>query len=335
MAKHQRYLAGETWSDPNSPAPKPTKPARKPKSTAAKKRKLTTETSDKPSKAKKSKYGFVSKKRTLKSVAASVAEDAPAKEPHVDAEDVDMQKALEEILKSIYDVPRGPLLPVVIKEPESEKYQSLPEVPGKGKAKSDSEEESEKVVPGADAGSQGEGQARTDPGQVGPDPGNAGANEQPMSSHVVHAGSDRKHMDLDVVDVSPQPSTEQMDEGDKPSKADNNKANAETKVESTVYVTIQQDMSSIPPMTSPIIDLTSRPESPKVHRQLKATATETTTTTITTTLPPPPYQQQSTAEAMMMKHIGELKHIMANLIQKNKGLEERLDSHGARLYTLE
>nr|GFB34320.1 hypothetical protein [Tanacetum cinerariifolium] len=39
--------------------------------------------------------------------------------------------------------------------------------------------------------------------------------------------------------------------------------------------------------------------------------------------------------AMMMKRIGELEHIMANLIQKNKGLEERLDKHGAHLYTLE
>nr|GEV04379.1 hypothetical protein [Tanacetum cinerariifolium] len=38
---------------------------------------------------------------------------------------------------------------------------------------------------------------------------------------------------------------------------------------------------------------------------------------------------------MMMKRIGELEHIMANLIQENKGLDERLDSHGARLYTLE
>nr|GEU63231.1 hypothetical protein [Tanacetum cinerariifolium] len=92
-------------------------------------------------------------------------------------------------------------------------------------------------------------------------------------------------------------------------------------------------MSLIPPMKSSIIDLTLRPESPKVHQQFKATATETTTKT--TTLPPPPYQQQSTAEAMMMKRIDELEHIMANLIQENKGLEERLEKHGARLYTLE
>nr|GEY93896.1 histone deacetylase 14 [Tanacetum cinerariifolium] len=411
VAKHQRYLAGETGSDPDSPTSKPTKPTRKPKSTApkapsrpsvlkpvtsaqpepksapaktqGKKRKPTTEMSEKPSKATKSRHGF---------------------------------RALEESLKSMYDVPRGPLPPVVIREPEFGKYQPLSKVPRKGKAKVAEEQVSHDllnlqkpkrkspmdqyifqrhtstptVVHGANVRGQGEGQAGPDPGaqakgqagpdpsaqdegqagsnpdeqserQAGPDPGNAEADEQPMPSPVVHAGSDRKHMDLDVADVSPQPSTEQMDEGgsasssgtisslqhltkdlsfgdllfsDKPSEADHDKATVETEAESMVSVTIQQDMSSIPPMTSPIIDLTSRPESPKVH-QLKATATETTTTTTTTTLPPPPYQQQSTAKAMMMKRIGKLEHIIANLIQENKGLEQRLDSHGARLYTLE
>nr|GEW70376.1 hypothetical protein [Tanacetum cinerariifolium] len=38
---------------------------------------------------------------------------------------------------------------------------------------------------------------------------------------------------------------------------------------------------------------------------------------------------------MMVKRIGELEHIMANLIQVNKDIEERLDKHGARLYMLE
>nr|GEW13944.1 hypothetical protein [Tanacetum cinerariifolium] len=184
----------------------------------------------------------------------------------------------------------------------------------------DSEEESEEDVPGADAGGQGKGQAGQDPGaqaegQAGPDP-------------------DRKHIDLDVTDVLTQPPPEQMDEGDKPSKANNEKATAETKAKSMVSVTIQQYMSSIPPMTTPIIDLTSRPESPKVHQQLKATAIETTTTT-TTILPPLSRQQQSTTDAMMMKRISDLEHIIENLIQENKKLEQRLDSHGARLYTLE
>nr|GFA45878.1 hypothetical protein [Tanacetum cinerariifolium] len=118
---------------------------------------------------------------------------------------------------------------------------------------------------------------------------------------------------------------------DKPSKANNEQTTAETEAESMVSVTIQQDMSVIPPMTTPIIDLTSRPDSPNVHRLLKATATETTITTH----PPPPQPQQSTTNFMLMKRISELEHIMANLIQDNKHLEERLDSHRARLYTLE
>nr|GFD23521.1 hypothetical protein [Tanacetum cinerariifolium] len=181
-------------------------PTSAPAEAQGKKRKLTTETSDKPSRATKSRYSAVSKIHkpisTLKSVAESVAEDVPAKEPHVDTEEADLQRALEESLKSMHDVPRGPLLPVVIREHEPGKYQPLPEVPGKGKAKvteeqvahdllslqkpkkksladqyifqrrtsthtgssrhdessyaelkqSNSEEESEKVVPGADAG---------------------------------------------------------------------------------------------------------------------------------------------------------------------------------------
>nr|GEW62455.1 hypothetical protein [Tanacetum cinerariifolium] len=412
VAKHRRYLVDETLSAKDSPTPKPTKPARKPKSIASKapprpsvstlvtsaqlaptsapakpqdkKRKKATDTSDKPTKAKKFKYSDVSKVRkprsSLKSVAASEAEDVPAMEP------------------------QGSAPTVVIRELESGKYQPLPKVPGKGKAKVTKEqvahdllslqklkkkspvdqyifqrctftttgssrhdepsyaeleqskcEETKKGVLGADEVGQGDnkgqagpdpGQARSNPdetseGQAGPDPGNAGAEVQSIPSPMVYAGLDYEYMDLDVADVPPQPSTEQLDEGDKPSEADNNKATAKTEVESMVSVTIQQDMSTItpsmwtiPPMMSPIIDPTSKPESPKVQQHFKATTIETTTTT-TATPPPPIAQQQSITEAMMMKRIGELEHIMANLIQLNKEMEERLDKHGARLYTLE
>nr|GEV09840.1 hypothetical protein [Tanacetum cinerariifolium] len=53
---------------------------------------------------------------------------------------------------------------------------------------------------------------------------------------------------------------------DKPLDIDKN---AETKVESMVNVSIQQALSSISLMTSPIIDLTTRPESPKLFKALK------------------------------------------------------------------
>nr|GEZ03302.1 E-beta-farnesene synthase [Tanacetum cinerariifolium] len=435
---------------------KPTQPTRKPKTTAPKapsrpsvsipvrsaqpaptsapakpqekKRKQATETSDKPPKEKKSKHGWVSKKRSQKNVEASKTTEVPTVEPQVADEDAEYQKVLQEIMKDAYALPRGMLPPVVIREPESGKYQPLPEVLGKGKAKvteeqvahdllslqkhkktsptdqyifqrrvfeptgssghdespyallgqSDSEEESEKTgsdagaqaedQTGSDAGAQAEGQAGSNPdetsegqarsnpdetseGQARPDPGDTEAKVQSIPSPVVYAGSDREHMDLDVADVSPQPSTEKLDEGftamaylkiqenlklavEEQRQTFRHRQNAETKVESMVNVTIQQALSLISLMTSPIIDLTSRSESPKEHKQLKATTTNTTTTT-TTTLPPPQASQQSTTEAMMVKRIGELEHIMADLIQVNKGMEERLDSHGSRLFTLE
>ncbi|GKA66449.1 monodehydroascorbate reductase [Tanacetum coccineum] len=160
VAKHQRYLAGEEVSDPDSPAPKPakaTKPkaskqskplapkaaTKKPKPAPAKpqekKRKLVTETSEAPSPAKRSKAGKVVKKRTKKSslqlVDEFVDEGVPENEPRIGDEEADLQKAVEESLKEFHSARQGPLPPVVIREPESGKFQPLPEVQGKGKEK--------------------------------------------------------------------------------------------------------------------------------------------------------------------------------------------------------
>nr|GEW89779.1 hypothetical protein [Tanacetum cinerariifolium] len=141
VAKHQRYITGETGSDPDSPAPKPTKTAKKSKPTApktqGKKRKLVTEISNKPSQARKSRPGLVSKRckpiSSLRLVDESVAKEIPEKEPRVDDEEANVQRALEESLKIMYDVPWGLLPPVVIRKPEFGKYQPLLEVSGKGK----------------------------------------------------------------------------------------------------------------------------------------------------------------------------------------------------------
>nr|GFD25081.1 histone deacetylase 14 [Tanacetum cinerariifolium] len=43
----------------------------------------------------------------------------PAEEPQVAEEDADFQKAVKESMKDAYALPKGPLPPVVIKEPES------------------------------------------------------------------------------------------------------------------------------------------------------------------------------------------------------------------------
>ncbi|GKB54167.1 hypothetical protein Tco_0904920 [Tanacetum coccineum] len=63
--------------------------------------------------------------------------------------------------------------------------------------------------------------------------------------------------------------------------------------------------------------------------------TTATTTTSITTLPLPPQPQQSTTDSILIKRIGELEQHMADLIQDNLALEERMDKHGSRLYKLE
>ncbi|GJU35987.1 hypothetical protein Tco_1184341 [Tanacetum coccineum] len=91
------------------------------------------------------------------------------------------------------------------------------------------------------------------------------------------------------------------------------KSNTEAEVQSMVTVPIHQDTSSVPLMTTPL----------------------TAITTTTSLLPPPPQPQQSTADLILIRRIGELKQHMADLIQSNLALEERLDKHGSRLYKLE
>nr|GEV20845.1 hypothetical protein [Tanacetum cinerariifolium] len=246
----------------SSQQPKP-KPA--PAKSKGKKRKLVTETSNKPSPSRRSKPGLVTKRRkptsSLRSVDESVDEGIPEMEPRFDDEEADVQRVLEESLKTIYDAPRGSLPPVVIREPESGKYQPLPEkkspadqfifqrrtftpTGSSGHDESsllyaergliESEVESDEDVPGIDTGV--------------PDEGQAGLNPDLIFGDLFF--------------------------NDKPSEADNEKTTAETKAESMVSVTIQQDTSSIPPMTTPIIDLTSRPDSPNVSKAVDEIVTD-------------------------------------------------------------
>nr|GEX69309.1 retrovirus-related Pol polyprotein from transposon TNT 1-94 [Tanacetum cinerariifolium] len=133
VAKHQIYLVGETGSDPDSRAPKPTKTTKKSKPSAPKAdpRPLVSKSASSQQPEPKPALAKTQGKKLDK----SVAEGIPKKEPRVDDEEADVQRALEESLKSIYDAPWGPLPPV----------------------------ESDEDVPGIDVGVQGEGQAGPNP----------------------------------------------------------------------------------------------------------------------------------------------------------------------------
>ncbi|GJZ42433.1 hypothetical protein Tco_0589319 [Tanacetum coccineum] len=507
VTKHQRDIAGEELSDPESPAPKPTKPIKqtKPKATEQqtvskiktkkskhtpakpkeKKRKPVSESSEDHPLAKRAKAGKVVKKRTAKSskrlVDEFVDEGVPAAKPSLeDTEEAILQKVLQESLTDAYPTQRGPLPPVVIREPDTGKLQPLPEVPGKGKEKvgeeqaaqvllnlqtpkkkssteqyifqrrsqlptvtagreessslyaelglSGSDTESDEKMPsvgksgnqdggqaGSDPGTRDEGQAGSDPGtrdegqagsnpgtldegQAGSDPGTrdegqAGPNPDdiniaeslPLPTPSVLAGPNLELSDVEITGPSSQPQPEHMDEGftasaypdvhknlkltvdeqvipeepvsstgtlsslqhlakdfsfgdqflnDKPSEADNEKTTADTEAESMASVTIQQDTSITPPMTSPVIDLVSRPHSPNVHWPLPTT-TITTAATTTTTLPLPPQLQQGSSESLLIKRMGELEQLIADRVEENQALESRLEKQGGRIRKLE
>ncbi|GJR82017.1 hypothetical protein Tco_0152802 [Tanacetum coccineum] len=126
---------------------------------------------------------------------------------------------------------------------------------------------------------------------------------------------------------------------EKPQEEEPKKTNTESEVQSMVTVLIHQDTSSVPLMTSPVINLTvSHPVFTTIRAPLPTSTTTVTTTTTTTTTslpPPPPQPQQSTTDPILVRCIGELEQHMADLVQRNLALEKRLDKHGSRLYKLE
>ncbi|GJW11948.1 retrovirus-related pol polyprotein from transposon TNT 1-94 [Tanacetum coccineum] len=343
--------------------------------TKVKKRKLVKESSEAPSPAKRTKAGKVIKKRTQKSslqlVDEFVDEGVPVNDPRFGDEEADLQKAVEESLKDVHAAHQGPLPPVVIREPESGKFQPLPEVQGKGKEKvgeeqaaqvllnlqtpkkkspadqyvfqrrssaptepsghdessslyaelglTDSETDSDEEVPGIDAGDQDEGQAGPNPGiqdegQAGSNPGDA-AVSQPQPSHVVHAGPNLEHMDVEnlklptkdqvrleepVSSARTLSSLQNLDKEfnftnqfleEKSPKDEPEKTSTESEVQSMVTVPIHQDTSYVPLMTTPFIDLTvSQPVSTMVQAPLPTSTTTVIAITTTTSLLPPPTQ---------------------------------------------
>ncbi|GJW56996.1 hypothetical protein Tco_0103727 [Tanacetum coccineum] len=350
VAKHQRYLAGEDVSDPDSPAPKPTKGA-KPKTT---KKPTSTQQTKPKTKHSIAKTIKVSNKKTLQLRDKFIDEVVPVTEPKVDDEEAIVQKVLEESMKDAYLSHRGPLPPVVFREPDSGKLQPLPEVQGKGKEMVGEEQAAQVLLnlqtpkkknPAeqfifqrrtclTDSGTKSDEEVSPkmsaqgqEEGQGGTNPGDAGMSQTP-SSHVVHAGPNLDHMDLGIVEASSQPNTEQMD--------DEFTAPLIPRFRRTLNSHLK-DTSSVPLMTTPVIDITDpQSDSTTVPASMPTTTTTVTETITTTTVPPPPPQpQQDVSTSILIQMISHPKQNIADLVEANQALEERLDKQGNMIYQLE
>ncbi|GKA41802.1 hypothetical protein Tco_0734462 [Tanacetum coccineum] len=119
---------------------------------------------------------------------------------------------------------------------------------------------------------------------------------------------------------------------DKSTEDEPKKLNVEVEVVSMVTVPIYQASSSIPPLSTPIIDLSS--PSKLVSSTTQAPIFTATTTTTSTTLPPPP-QQQSTTESELVARVATLEHKFSGLEQKSKNLDNTTQNLGSRVFTLE
>ncbi|GKA56809.1 hypothetical protein Tco_0755881 [Tanacetum coccineum] len=175
-------------------------------------------------------------------------------------------------------------------------------------------ESDEEVSPEMNAQGQEEGQGGTNPGD-------AGVSQTP-SSHVVYAGPNLDHMDSGIAEASSQPNTEQMDDEftatTYPKVQENLKlpTEGEVRLEEPTSSTgtlssmknldkdlnfIDQflDTSSIPLMTTPVIDITDpQSDSTTVPASMPTSTAKVTETTTTTTVPPPPPQPREGFEPL-------------------------------------
>nr|GEW72952.1 hypothetical protein [Tanacetum cinerariifolium] len=330
-------------SDPK-PKPAPTQPS---KAVPEKKRKLVQETPDEPSPAKRSKGGltpnnkspvdqFIFQWRTPMATEAS----GPAESPSLDAKlaltdsEIESDDGVTKI--NTKDQDKGQAGPNLGIQDEGQAIPN-PDIQNKGQAGSN---------PGDAAESQPQSSHVV----------HAGPNLEPMDIEATDASPFQNPEQLDeevtttaylnvqenlkllsedsMIPEEPASSTKTLSYlqnlekelsftdqffMEKQQEEEPGKTNAEAEVQSMVSILIHQDTSSVPPMTTPVIDLTtSQFGSPF------PTSSATTSTVMATTIPPPPPQpQQSTTDPTLMKHIDELEQHMANLLQYNLALEER------------
>ncbi|GJY92800.1 hypothetical protein Tco_0508582 [Tanacetum coccineum] len=343
----RRFLAGEEVSDDDAPPPKPAKGAKpkttkKPTSTQQTKpktkpstAKTTKSTPSQPPKPKPAPAKPQEKKRKRALDAAEAPSQAkrskagvPATKPTIDDEQAIVQKVLEESMKDAYPAHWGPLPPVTPKKKNpAEQFIFQRRTPATAEPSgivessslyaeldlTDSGTESEEEVsPEMNAQGQEEGQGGTNPGDTGV--------SQTPSSHVVHAGPNLDHMDLGIAEASSQPNTEQMD--------DEFTATAYPKdLNFTDQFLVEKSQEDKPEKTN------TEAEVPASMPTTTATVTETTTTT--TVLPPPAQPQQDVSTSILIQTIGQLEQNIANLVEANQALKERLDKQGNRIHQLE
>ncbi|GKB49258.1 hypothetical protein Tco_0900011 [Tanacetum coccineum] len=111
------------------------------------------------------------------------------------------------------------------------------------------------------------------------------------------------------------------------------KLNVEAEVVFMGTVPIYQASFSVPPLLTPIIDLSLSKLASSTTQAPILLATTSNTTTTHLLLPPP--QQQSTTDYELAARVTTLKQKLATFEQKSKNLDNTTQNLGSRVFTLE
>ncbi|GJU47060.1 hypothetical protein Tco_1204326 [Tanacetum coccineum] len=346
VEKHDQKIAAEKEQKKKpatvkQPKPKPAK-EKSSKPAPAPKPKVTKEKSSKPSPTKHPKRGKVHKLRKGKPSLQLIDEDEPTQpEPEPEPEPEHQGEVTIYVRRSYIDE-FG-----IISSTESSIYAKT----GADTDKTNSRGDTEILQMGEEQGDDvanvvnleektteiDEGQAGSDPGktpesrpspdddkmdedQAGPDPEKA----DPLSSTGIL--SSMKNLD-DAYTI------EDQFLNDKSTKDELGKLNVEAEVVSMATVPIYHTFSSVPPLSTPVIDLL--PPKP-VSSTTQAPIFIATTTTTTTTLPlPSPPQQQSTTDSELAARVTTLEHKFFVFEQNSNNLDNTTQNLGSRVLTLE
>ncbi|GJT33547.1 hypothetical protein Tco_0923966 [Tanacetum coccineum] len=198
-----------------------------------------------------------------------------------------------------------------------------------------------------------------DEDQAGPNPEQshealAGPNPKPMHDDFIaivypkvheslkHTTEEHAHLENPLSSSGTLSSMKNLDDAftfddqflnDKPMEGEPGKTTMETEAESMVNVPIHQASTSVPPLSTPIIDVSPpKPVSSPLQEPVIAATTEATTTTLP--LPPPP-QQQSTTDSSLASRVLTLEQRCADLEKKHKLQDKTTQALSSRIFILE
>ncbi|GJR57966.1 hypothetical protein Tco_1500128 [Tanacetum coccineum] len=315
VAKHDQKVATEKEGKKKSASTKQSKP------------KPAIEKSSKPAPAPKPK---VTKEKSSKASTAKPPKPKPAKEKSTKA--TPLQKTGKGKVAKVHNVKSTFQL---VDKPDEELAHSEPEPePEQESADAETGVRSDKTSSGGDTEilqiteelcEDVEKQVLMDEDQARPDPG---------ISRVAFARPDPEPThDEFMTDLYPKDAYAIGDQfiNDKSTNDEPGKLNVEAEVVSMVTVPIYQASSSVPPLSTLVIDLSP----PKLASSTTQTPIFTTTTTTTTTPLPPPLQQQSITEYELVECVAALEKKLSDLEHTNKNLDNTTRNLGSRVYTLE